>query len=175
MPSTEKVFATDLTAPAPPSEQALELAFQDARARIMTGFASSLPNVVAGYVDLATNPEVDPDVRRKASDRILDTFVPTQGKMERVGNTTIQILNALPVPEVRAIDGRESTVVEIGEVKYALPVSQKRLIKPAPADAQKRRSQFLGPVVPGTTKFGVPNVDAKSPSPEESLTPMKKL
>ena len=125
---------------------------------------------MSGYVQLATNAE-DEDVRRKASDRILDTFLPTQNKIQQASGTTIQIVNALPVPEVRAIGGKESPTVEIAATSYALVSPKKRLIEPESSDEQKRRSQFLGPNKMTGDKLAA----TESPRPIELPTPLKKL
>lgn len=100
-------------------------------------------------------------MRRKASDRILDTFLPTHsGKVQQAPGTTIQILNAMPVPEIRAVGGKETPLLEVGGSKYALPAPTKRTIVPAPE--QRQRAQFLG----GEVKPG-------SKSPEPAHVPVK--
>lgn len=166
MPSTEKEYALDLTRAEPLAENVLEARMRAAREQIAAGFADKLPLIVEGYIDLATNEDVEPDVRRKASDRILDTFLPTAGKLQHAQGTTIQILNALPLPEVRVIDGKEAPTATLGPAKFALTSPKKRTILPANEDTtQKRRQQFLGPQV---------TTSSESPAPVELPTPLKK-
>ncbi len=156
--SGKKGYETDLTLRTEP-EESLESLFASAREKIAKGFADSLPAVMNGYINLATNEEIDPDTRRKASDRILDTFLPnTAGKIQQGHGTTIQILNAMPIPEVRMDDGKAAPLVTIGETRYALPPPTKRTISPV---TDKRRSDYLGPQVTPTSS---------SPAPAEKIT-----
>lgn len=149
-------FATDLQSVVVQS-QSPEEQFAEARAKIMSAFSRSLPEVIESYVELATSDEIEPETRRKAADRILDTFVPTVGKMQHAPGTTIQILNAMPIPEMKVIDGKETKLLEVGGSKYAIPPPVKRVITPEPEQPTKR-AQFLGPeFTPGS----------KSPAPEE--------
>jgi hypothetical protein len=156
-------YKVDLSVQTPP-EQTLEEVFKACRERIGRAFATSLPSVVSGYVDLATSQEVDPDVRRKAADRILDTFLPTAGKIQTAPGTTIQILNSMPLPEMMVTDGKESKAIDVMGKKYVLPVQTKRKIGPSAPDENKRREHFLGP------KHAM---GSASPAPDESPTPLK--
>lgn len=141
--SGKKGFATDLLEAAPPSEETIEQVFESARRKIGNVFAASAVEVAENYVELATNPAVDEDVRRKASDRILDTFLPTNvPKIGHIGGTTVQILNAIPIPEVRMIDGRPDQTLLVGGTPVAIP---RRMIGPGDPDPKTRRQSFLGP------------------------------
>lgn len=145
VPSGKKAYEVDLTRREEPAESVEEV-FENARKQIKLAFAGSLPEVIEGYVALATGSE-DDDVRRKASERILDTFLPPPNRSLQQApgaGTTIQILNAMPIPETRVIDGKESKMVEVGGRPYALPPATKRIVN-AGADVQKKKSQFLGP------------------------------
>lgn len=167
--STGKVFATDLTKVDQPTPMEAEDRIKTAKEKILAGFAEKLDEVVSGYTELALYAD-DEDVRRKASERILDSFAPVQGRgqLQQAPGTTIQILNALPIPEVKMVDGKEAPMIEMGEVKYALTSPKKRTILPEPAPERKER--YLGPA-------SVQNGQATGatiPAPLEIPTPIKK-
>ncbi len=142
---------------------------KNAKEKILAGFEKSLDKVVEGYTELALYAD-DEDVRRKASERILDNFAPVQGRgqLQQAPGTTIQILNALPIPEVRMIDGKESPSVEIKDVKYALTSPKKRVI--LPDAAPERKEKYLGPA----SVQNAQSTGAVSPAPMEIPTPIKK-
>ena len=167
-PSIEKAFATDLTKASPLTQDEAEEAVSRARSLILKSFAEDLPAVVDGYKQLALTAD-DEEVRRKASERILDTFLPPpQAKLQQAPGTTIQILNALPIPEVKMVEGREAPHVEIGQVKYALTSPKKRTI--SPAEEPKKRERYLGP----TSMQGDAATGGSSPAPIEIPTPITK-
>ena len=161
--SGERVYEVDLSTRQEP-EETVQAMFESARKQIAAGFSDSLPRVIEGYIELATMAD-DDDVRRKASDRILDTFLPTNKpavQLQHGGGTTIQILNAMPVPETRIIDGKQAPLVEIGGTKLSLPAPVKRKINAGAEDQnQKTKRAFLGPQHTG---------GSTSPAPTESPT-----
>lgn len=157
--SKKKAYATDLEQALQPLEP-IEEVFATAREKIAREFASSAVEIAQGYLELAKRSP-DDDVRRKASDRVLDTFIPVAGnaKLQQAPGTTIQILNAMPVPEVHVTGGKETQQLEIAGTRYALPAPTKRVI--TPGAEPKRRSDYLGPQ---WTK------DKPGPTPQERKT-----
>lgn len=166
--SIAKGFATDLTKADQLTQEEAEDRIKAAKSKILSGFAERLDEVISGYTSLALTAE-DEDVRRKASERILDSFAPVQGgKLQQAPGTTIQILNALPLPEVRMVDGKEATTVEVLDTKYAVQNPTKRKIEPSPTP--ERRDKYLGPASVQSDQL----TGAMSPAPMEIPTPIKK-
>lgn len=116
----------------------LEQLRAEAQEKISRLFASVLPAVASGVTRLALSAESEA-VRLKASQRILDEFSPTV-KQQSVPTTTVQILNQIPMPEYRAVNGKPADSVRIAGARVTLPDAPPlRTINPALESAEKKR------------------------------------
>lgn len=102
------------------------------RRRLVEKFAGSLEDVTDGLLGLALGAEKE-DVRFRAQKRILDEFSQgDRGKLQNVPNTTIQILNNIPIDRTAYIGKSEAETFELNGTKFATPVMARRKVEPVP-------------------------------------------
>lgn len=94
------------------------------RGKVAKIFSEALPEVAQGMVDMALHSDVE-SVRFRASDRILNEFNATQGRVMYPGGTNVQIINAIPF-ERAAYEGKKELEQEtIGNLRVATATYKK--------------------------------------------------
>lgn len=113
----------------------------DAREALTRMFATVLPDVASGMVDLAKGAEKE-DVRFRASKWILEEFADRGAKPQSLPGTNVTIVNAIPFERTAYIDKKPAQTVDVGNLTVALP-KPVRAIGPEPETHSTKRS-FVG-------------------------------
>src|SRR5262245_61533449 len=103
-----------------PEPLSLEELRRSVQETISRRFAEAMPAVAEKLVQLALSAENEA-VQLKASSRLLDEFSDNSRRLQHAPSTTVQILNNIPMPEVKVVNGKEADMVQIAGQPIALP------------------------------------------------------